>query len=239
MKRITIILFILLLTTISAFAATITDPGGRGDASAQDAGEQPVIPGEQSTQTQKDKDKELYGIGDVNINIGINVAPGISFNSTRITGDGSRIMMFSGQLAGRAIFSFSYFSGMIVELGFQYASVRENQGDTYFKKFTLIYGFVSASYLMTYKDLCIFFGPFVDFLVYGKYEEPNDDYDSWSSFTFPNVGFTFGLGFFVMRSKGFKLYTGFNFKYQFLTFTRITQAGSKLLALYADVTFYF
>jgi hypothetical protein len=93
---------------------------------------------------------------------------------------------------------------------------------------------------MLYKDLCIFFGPYIDvYPIYAKFENPTYSYDDSSSFTFPNVGFNFGVGFFVYKSKGFKLYTGFNLKYQFITFTRNVQEGSKILALLIDVSFLF
>ncbi len=231
MKRLLFIIIFIFIQSITGFSAESANTGNENNQVKKQPEAVPV--------TQKQKDKELYGVGDVKIDLGLNIGGGISFNTTRISTEGDRIFMFAGQVSFRAIFHFSYFSGMIFDAGVEYLSMKEKQ-DTYTPEYRLLYGYIAASYLMLYKRLCIYFGPFIEFTILGKYEKiENDVIDDHSSFTFPNVGFNFGAGAFVLRSKSFKLYVGFSMKYQFLSCMRVAGSGSKILAFFLDVSMFF
>ena len=237
MKKLLIILSIFLTLSMNGF--TLTAKGEAEPSSNTTTTANSEEQAEAEARAQAERDKELYASGKIKIDLGFNISPGMSFNSTRITSEGERKFMFAGQASFRTIFYFSDYTGMITDIGIEYYGSKETQGDSYYKKFKLLYGFLSVSYLLKFKDLLIFFGPIVDFPLYGKYEDPVYNYSSLSSFTIPNVGFTFGTGVFVYKSKGFKLYIGFNLKYQFLTYTRIPSAGSKIMAMFLDFSMFF
>lgn len=231
MKYITIIILILTLNTFHVFSASISEVN------------QNAIAPESGSRSTSDlvtaREQEEQATGMKKLEIGVNTNFGISMNSATMTSEGTRYAMLSGGLSCRALLHFTLLSGMMFEAGFHYQAAREETEEGYFTKFQLFSGFLSVAYLMTYKDFSFFFGPYMEFLIYGKNENSSYEYDKHSMFVFPNLGFSFGFGFTPVRKKTYNFYVGLNFKYQLLTFTRISTAGSQMLAILLDITFYF
>ncbi len=159
------------------------------------------------------KVKEKQGF---NFRVGVNIAVGLSRQSSAVLEDSNLNVNFCGVLTVRMFLYFNKNVGILVDLGYMNFITKENKDDGSQISVDMHYIFGLFAPVFRFHNINTYFGLYIGVPISFKYDAKSTFIDGTDKATRPVYGLGLGIGYLWDLGRVFALHFGFDFKYHLI-----------------------